>query len=82
MNVGAQCEITDNFRYTIRSHSHATMNQHLCCSKEGKQDTKEDKGTVQIMCNVAFTRTRRFARSLIITRKEGVAPVSLTSINT
>jgi len=28
----------------IRSHSHATANQHLRCSKERKQDTKEDKG--------------------------------------
>jgi len=37
-------KITDNFRHSIRSHSCVTMNQHLCCSKEGKWDTKEDKG--------------------------------------
>jgi len=28
----------------IRSHSGATANQHLRCSKERKQGTKEDKG--------------------------------------
>jgi len=37
-------KITDNFRYAIRSHSCTTTNQHLRCSKEGKRDTKEDKG--------------------------------------
>ena len=37
-------KITDNFCYAIRSHSRATANQHLRCSKEGKQDMKEDKG--------------------------------------
>ena len=33
----------DNFRYAIRSHSHASVNQHLRCRKKGKRDTKEDK---------------------------------------
>jgi len=28
----------------IRSQSFVTVNQHLCYSKEGKWDTKEDKG--------------------------------------
>jgi len=37
-------KIMGNFSYAIRSHSCATMNQHLCCSKEGKRNTKEDKG--------------------------------------
>ena len=37
-------KITDKFRYAIKNHSHATANQHLCFSKEGKQDTKENKG--------------------------------------
>jgi len=37
-------KITDNFRYAIRNHSRATANQHLRCNKEGKWDTKEDKG--------------------------------------
>ena len=35
-------KITDNFHYTIRSHSCTTLNRHLLCSKEGKRDTKED----------------------------------------
>jgi len=37
-------KITDNFRYTIRNHLRMTANQHLRCSKEGKQYTKEDIG--------------------------------------
>ena len=38
----------------IRSHSHATTNQHLYCSKEGKRDAKEDKGKSMIdACTVA-----------------------------
>jgi len=37
-------KITDSFRYAIRSHSCVTANQNLCYSKEGKRDTKEDKG--------------------------------------
>ena len=28
----------------IRNHSRAIANQHLCCSKERKWDTKEDQG--------------------------------------
>jgi len=44
MNIGARCGITDNFRYAIRSHSHATTNQHLHCSKKGKRNIKEEKG--------------------------------------
>jgi len=37
--------ITENFKVSnFRSHSRATANHHLHCSKEGKQHTKEDKG--------------------------------------
>jgi len=45
MNVGGVvqklplCKVSN-----IRSHSRATANQHLRCSKERKWDTKEDKG--------------------------------------
>ena len=37
-------KITENFCYAIRSHSRATANQNLHCSKERRQDTKKDKG--------------------------------------
>jgi len=44
MNVGAWCENCGQFPLhkvsSIRSHSHATMNQHLHCSIEGKRETK------------------------------------------
>ena len=47
MNVGAWCEKHRQFPLhkvsNIRSHSYATTNRHLRCSKEGKWDTKEDK---------------------------------------
>ena len=33
-----------NFHYAFRSHLRATTDKHLRFSKEGKQDTKEDKG--------------------------------------
>ena len=48
MNVGAWFENYGQFLLckvsNIRSHSRATANQHFCCSKERKWDTKEDKG--------------------------------------